>query len=181
MSLSDRYPAQVFWSDEDEGFIAIAPDLPGCSAFGDTQGEALAELQDAIEAWREAAAKAGNRVPQPSQPALGYSGKFLLRMPRALHAQLATTAQAEGVSLNTYLNVLLAGAHEIRRAQQASQLTQLTTLVWSGFQDAHSNLHLETAQRLFTSSYHGAIGPVVRVTSSGPPVLGSATRQRKRA
>jgi predicted RNase H-like HicB family nuclease len=45
-----RYPANIFWSDEDEGFIAVAPDLPGCSAFGQTQEQAMAQLQDAIGA-----------------------------------------------------------------------------------------------------------------------------------
>jgi predicted RNase H-like HicB family nuclease len=66
---TDRYPAHVFWSDEDEGFIALATDLPGCSAFGKTQEKALRELQSAIEAWIEAAAEAGNPVPAPSNPA----------------------------------------------------------------------------------------------------------------
>jgi antitoxin HicB len=60
-----RYPAKIFWSDEDEGFIAEAIDLPGCSAFGETQSEAIAELQDAIRAWIAAAIAAGNEVPQP--------------------------------------------------------------------------------------------------------------------
>jgi predicted RNase H-like HicB family nuclease len=62
---ANRYPAQVSWSNEDSGFIAIAPDLPGCSAFGETQQEALAELQDAIAAWIEAAQSAGNPIPEP--------------------------------------------------------------------------------------------------------------------
>ena len=61
-----RYPAHVFWSEEDEGFIAIATDLPGCSAFGDTQDEALKQLQDAIAAWIGAQRSAGNPVPAPS-------------------------------------------------------------------------------------------------------------------
>jgi predicted RNase H-like HicB family nuclease len=69
-----RYPANVFWSDEDEGFIAVAPDLPGCSAFGQTQEEALAELQDAISAWIEAARSAGNPIPAPSHPAAERHG-----------------------------------------------------------------------------------------------------------
>jgi predicted RNase H-like HicB family nuclease len=69
MAMSDvglRYPADVFWSEEDEGFIAIAPDLPGCSAFGDDRAEALFQLKDAIEAWIAAAKAAGNPIPQPS-------------------------------------------------------------------------------------------------------------------
>jgi predicted RNase H-like HicB family nuclease len=62
-----RYPAQVFWSDEDNGFIALALDLPGCSAFGETKTQALEELDDAIEAWIAAATRAGNPVPKPSK------------------------------------------------------------------------------------------------------------------
>jgi predicted RNase H-like HicB family nuclease len=62
-----RYPKQIFWDDEDEGFIAIAPDLPGCSAFGETEQEALSELDDAIMAWISAAQAAGNVVPKPSR------------------------------------------------------------------------------------------------------------------
>jgi len=58
-----RYPKQVFWSDEDEGFIAIAPDLPGSSAFGESEAAALAELDLAIDAWIDAAKAAGNNVP----------------------------------------------------------------------------------------------------------------------
>ena len=68
MSGAGRYPKQVFWDDEDEGFIAMAPDLPGCSAFGETEHEALVELDDAIIAWISAARAAGNVVPTPSKP-----------------------------------------------------------------------------------------------------------------
>ena len=68
MTEAQRYPAHVFYSEEDEGFIAIAPDLPGCSAFGDTQEEAVGELRDAIVAWQIAARNAGNPVPEPSKP-----------------------------------------------------------------------------------------------------------------
>jgi predicted RNase H-like HicB family nuclease len=58
----------VFYSDEDEGFIALAPDLPGCSAFGETQEQAVTELRDAIVAWQLAAVGAGNPIPKPSLP-----------------------------------------------------------------------------------------------------------------
>jgi predicted RNase H-like HicB family nuclease len=115
MAKTEHYPSQVFWSDEDEGFIALAPDLPGCSAFGETQGEAIAELQDAIAASIGAARAAGNPVPEPSNlptPA-AYSGKVLLRMPKALHAKLAASAEREDVSLNHYMVYLLTNADAI--------------------------------------------------------------------
>ncbi|MBB1077955.1 type II toxin-antitoxin system HicB family antitoxin [Rhodoferax sp. 4810] len=49
-----QYLIEIFWSDEDEGFIAIAPDLPGCSAFGDTPQNAAKEMEHAMASWLEA-------------------------------------------------------------------------------------------------------------------------------
>jgi predicted RNase H-like HicB family nuclease len=60
-----NYSAQVFWSEEDGGWIAVAPDLPGCSAYGDSRVAALIELDRAIEAWIEAQRAAGNPIPEP--------------------------------------------------------------------------------------------------------------------
>ncbi len=59
-----NYPTQVFWSEEDEGYIAIAPDLPSCSAWGSTEAEAKAELNSAIQAWIMAAKKIGREIPK---------------------------------------------------------------------------------------------------------------------
>ncbi|WP_456475679.1 type II toxin-antitoxin system HicB family antitoxin, partial [Candidatus Pyrohabitans sp.] len=50
-----KYKIEIFYSQEDEGFIAVAPELPGCSAFGETPEEALKEIKTAIELWLEAA------------------------------------------------------------------------------------------------------------------------------
>jgi predicted RNase H-like HicB family nuclease len=111
---AERYPASVFWSNEDEGYIAVAPDLPGCSAFGGTATDALNELIPAIEAWIEAALAAGNPVPAPSDPASDpvASGKLLARLPRSLHATLIRMARIEGTSLNQLVVYLLAGGVE---------------------------------------------------------------------
>lgn len=104
-----RYPIEVFWSDEDEGYIAIVPDLPGCSAWGADEAEAIREAHDAIGAWLKAAKAAGRNIPAPALPTdeAGYSGKFLMRVPRRLHADLARNAKREGVSLNQYVLYLL--------------------------------------------------------------------------
>ena len=63
------YRKEVFFSAEDEGFIAVAPDLPGSSAFGITEAEAIAELNQAIPAWIAACRAAGNPVPTPAPAA----------------------------------------------------------------------------------------------------------------
>ena len=120
MTDTHRYPAQVFWSEADQGFIAIATDLPGCSAFGETQQDALEELQDAIHAWTQAARAAGNPIPQPSPPAGDHhhSGKVLVRMPRRLHAELARAAKHEEVSLNHYIVYLLSSVASGRTLEQ---------------------------------------------------------------
>ena len=59
------YHINIFYSEEDGGYIADIPDLPYCSAYGDTPEEALKEILIAKEAWLESARSAGNPVPSP--------------------------------------------------------------------------------------------------------------------
>ncbi len=54
-----KYTIEIFYSEEDERYIAVVPELPGCSAFGETEEEALKEIKVAIELWIEAAKKEG--------------------------------------------------------------------------------------------------------------------------
>jgi antitoxin HicB len=54
-------------SEDGGGFIATAPDLPGCMSDGETPEEALANVRDAITAWVEEARALGRSVPKPSQ------------------------------------------------------------------------------------------------------------------
>jgi predicted RNase H-like HicB family nuclease len=62
--MSD-YHINVFYSDEDSGYIADVPDLDACSAFGATPEAALAEVERAKEAWLTAAREAGRPIPEP--------------------------------------------------------------------------------------------------------------------
>jgi predicted RNase H-like HicB family nuclease len=59
------YHINIFYREEDGGYIADIPDLEACSAFGSTPEEALAEVKRAKEAWLEAARKAGKPIPPP--------------------------------------------------------------------------------------------------------------------
>jgi predicted RNase H-like HicB family nuclease len=59
------YHINIFWSDEDGGYIADIPDLEACSAFGPTPAEALAEVERAKVAWLDAARAEGKPIPVP--------------------------------------------------------------------------------------------------------------------
>jgi len=58
------YHINIFYSDEDGGYIADIPDLEACSAFGETPDQALKEVQRARKAWLEAARKEGKPIPK---------------------------------------------------------------------------------------------------------------------
>lgn len=55
----------IFWSSDDEAFVAEVPELPGCAAHGDSQESALANVQDAIRLWIDTAKEFGDPVPEP--------------------------------------------------------------------------------------------------------------------
>ena len=60
-----KYVIEIFYSEEDNGYIAIIPELPGCSAFGETDEKALEEIKIAMELWLETAKKEGIKIPRP--------------------------------------------------------------------------------------------------------------------
>jgi len=62
----------IFYSNQDEGYIADIPDLKYCSAFGETPESALQEVQIAKTAWLEAATTAGKPIPEPKYPPAIY-------------------------------------------------------------------------------------------------------------
>jgi len=66
------YHINVFYSEEDRGYIADIPDLKYCSAFGETPEEALKEVLIAKKAWLEVANSEGKPIPQPKYKPLIY-------------------------------------------------------------------------------------------------------------
>jgi len=71
--MSD-YHINIFYSEEDGGYIADIPDLVACSAFGSTPEAALAAVQEAKEAWLTAARESGKPIPPPRyRPAIYQS------------------------------------------------------------------------------------------------------------
>jgi predicted RNase H-like HicB family nuclease len=62
-----RYEIDIHWSDVDEAFVALVPELPGCMAHGSSRDEALENAEDAIHAWVGTAEEFGDEIPQPQK------------------------------------------------------------------------------------------------------------------
>lgn len=61
----DKYEIIIFWSEEDQSFVAEIPELPGCMAHGVTQEEALFNAKSAENLWLETAKEFGDPIPSP--------------------------------------------------------------------------------------------------------------------
>ena len=68
-----KYEVIIYWSKEDEAYIAEVPQLAGCAAHGDSQEEALRNADDAVALWIECATEFGNAVPEPLGRRLGFA------------------------------------------------------------------------------------------------------------
>lgn len=122
--LSD-YPFEVrpLSSEEGGGYLVSFPDFAECISDGETIDEAIANGRDALKAT--VAALKAKKLPVPAPNSGGVaSGKFVARVPKTVHAQLATRARAEGVSLNalvlTFIAQGLGGSEGKQRAKRAA-------------------------------------------------------------
>jgi antitoxin HicB len=61
----NHYLVKIYWSTEDDGYIATVPDLPGCSAWGHSIEASAREIEDAQTAWIQACKASGDSVPEP--------------------------------------------------------------------------------------------------------------------
>lgn len=106
--LTLPYTIEVYRDDSDGevGYVARVVELPGCMTQADNFAELEEMIQDAMRAWIETAIENGQSIPEP-QALDEYSGKFVVRIPKSLHRQLAERASREGVSLNALVSVAL--------------------------------------------------------------------------
>ena len=61
----NKYEVIIYWSDEDQAFVAEVPELPGCMAHGPTHEAALASTKEAIQLWLDTAKEFGDPIPAP--------------------------------------------------------------------------------------------------------------------
>jgi RNA polymerase sigma-B factor len=100
---------------DESRWTASVEELPGCAAQGRTPDEAVELLRSAMESWIDAALAQGREIPLPGEGSKQkapstHSGRFLVRMPPALHTQLAQAAEREHLSLNRFITKALAAA-----------------------------------------------------------------------
>ena len=109
MSKLTDYPFEVrpLSSEEGGGFLISFPDFAECISDGETVEEAMANGRDALKATVAALKAKKFAVPAPNSGGVA-SGKFVARVPKTVHAQLATRARAEGVSLNALVLTFIA-------------------------------------------------------------------------
>ncbi|MGH8315968.1 MAG: type II toxin-antitoxin system HicB family antitoxin [Steroidobacterales bacterium] len=62
--MKSKYEISIYWSDDDDAYVAVVPDLPGCMADGASYQEALAAAERAIQLWIETARELGREIPQ---------------------------------------------------------------------------------------------------------------------
>lgn len=119
--LALEYPFQVH-ADPDGGYVIEFPDLPGCMTQIENLDEVGSMAAEIRKLWIETAYEEGMDIPPPSYPE-EYSGKFLLRLPRSLHRQLAEGAERERVSLNHWvISILARGEAELRIERRLDEL-----------------------------------------------------------
>jgi predicted RNase H-like HicB family nuclease len=102
-------PYRITLARYDDGWRARVEELEGCEATGATAQEAAGAVRTAMAGWIGAALAEGRPVPPP-RAAAKHSGRVLVRMPPALHAQLAGLAERERTSMNALIVGVLGGA-----------------------------------------------------------------------
>src|SRR5262249_5290315 len=102
----EEYAYTVVWSEADHANIGRVAEFPSLAAHGPSPVEALAEIARVVGFVLEDMAESGEEIPVPLSKH-HFSGKFSLRMPEALHRQLALEAAQQHVSLNQLINVKL--------------------------------------------------------------------------
>lgn len=65
MKSKCKYEIIIYWSDEDQAYIADVPELPGCAADGSTYKQALANVEVVIQEWTDTAKELNRPIPQP--------------------------------------------------------------------------------------------------------------------
>ncbi len=123
MKESDHYLKIVEWSQEDNCYVGTCPGLMLGGVHGENEAEVYKELCDVVEEWIEVYKKDGEELPETTA-GKDYSGRFVLRVGKDIHKELAISALREGESLNSFcLNKLVGKKKNTRKRNRKIQAT----------------------------------------------------------
>ena len=100
---NDPYTYRVTWSEEDQEYVGLCTEFPSLSWLDKTQNVALDGIRRLVAEAIEDMEANGEKIPEPFS-GRKYSGKFMVRVPPAVHRKLAEEAAEEGVSINRLVN-----------------------------------------------------------------------------
>ena len=116
LALPYHFDVRAEREGEQSSWTASVEELPNCVARADTPEDAIARLRPAMESWLTSAIAEHREIPLPggeapkSRSNRSYSGRFLVRMPKSLHEQLALAAEQEQTSFNRLVTDMLTAA-----------------------------------------------------------------------
>lgn len=154
-----HYPMEVVESEEG-GYFAQYPDLPGCMAQGTTATEAIQNLESAKRSWMEACVESGVEIPLPHELVPEYSGKFVVRLPKSLHRELAVKAGRDGVSLNQYVLHLVSvglGREQVSKHEQLADVEAIDAAVQRRMRYVCPQMHQQLISALVNEQMEGAL------------------------
>lgn len=123
MTDSDQYLKIVEWSEEDGCYVGTCPSLMLGGVHGENESEVYKDLCEVVKEWIEIYKEDGEGLPEATA-GKEYSGKFVLRVGKDMHKELAISALREGESLNSFCLKKLVGKNKkIRKDNKAIQAT----------------------------------------------------------
>ncbi len=123
MEVWEQYTYRVFWSPEDEEYVALCAEIPGLSSIEPDSDEALHGIRRLARAAVGIFRRDGDPVPEPLS-ARRYSGTFMVRVPPEVHRNLVLEATEQQVSLNRLVSAKLSGPAARAKTVAGSALTQ---------------------------------------------------------
>ncbi len=106
MLKNDRYTYRVTWSEEDEEYVGLCAEFPSLSWLSATLEEALQGIRQVVADVVADLVENGEPVPEPLATRR-YSGRFMVRIPPAVHRDLVLEAAEENLSLNRLVSAKL--------------------------------------------------------------------------
>jgi predicted RNase H-like HicB family nuclease len=106
---NDRYSYRIIWSEEDREYVGLCTEFPSLSCLAGSPENALRGIRNIVEDVASDMKKNGEVPPAPLS-GRAFSGKFIVRVPPAVHRELTMKAAEEGISLNRLVSAKLSRA-----------------------------------------------------------------------